>query len=538
MTDQFGAVGGGQRAERVRHHGGEVGRAALQMPPVRPVSGHHGQVRHAVPVAERRQHPDAVVLLPQRVGGLVRGLDQHRAHRGPVARGERDRSGPVALEQRRRDRQLDRGRRPGGERGVTGLPRRAGDPVPYLDAERAGLPADVVGERGSQRRPGGGGRGGRRTRRRRRDRCRRRRGRRIGCARGGLRFRGLAGRSARLAGLPAAPGDRCGAQREHHGEHRRPSIAVSNIHDALHRSAIGEVAGDRVHRVTATILDGKATAAAIREDLRLRVKALAERGILPGLGTVLVGDDPASRTYVAGKHRDCAEIGVASIQRELPADATQDAVEAVVDELNADPACTGYLVQLPLPRQTRRAARAGADAPGQGRRRAAPGEPRPAGAPEARRPAVHAARHRRVAAPFRRADGRGRGRGGRARDHRRPPARPAARPARGERHRHVLPHRHPRPGRAHPPGRHRGDGGRRARPARRPTWCARARPCWTWGRPAWWARTARPAWSATSHPDVREVAGYLAPIPGGVGPMTRAMLLTNVVEAAESAQGV
>jgi len=103
--------------------------------------------------------------------------------------------------------------------------------------------------------------------------------------------------------------------------------------------------------VTVTILDGKATAAAIKEDLRRRVKALSERGILPGLGTVLVGDDPASHTYVAGKHRDCAEIGIASIQRELPADATQEAVEAVVDELNADPACTGFIVQLPMPRQ-------------------------------------------------------------------------------------------------------------------------------------------------------------------------------------------
>jgi methylenetetrahydrofolate dehydrogenase (NADP+)/methenyltetrahydrofolate cyclohydrolase len=102
--------------------------------------------------------------------------------------------------------------------------------------------------------------------------------------------------------------------------------------------------------VTATILDGKATAAAIKDELRSRVKALAERGIVPGLGTVLVGDDPASHTYVAGKHRDCAELGVASIQRELPADVTQAEVDRVVDELNADPACTGYIVQLPLPR--------------------------------------------------------------------------------------------------------------------------------------------------------------------------------------------
>jgi len=101
--------------------------------------------------------------------------------------------------------------------------------------------------------------------------------------------------------------------------------------------------------MTAQILDGKATAATIKQELAGRVAALAERGIFPGLGTVLVGDDPGSRAYVNGKHRDCAEVGIASIRRELPADATQPQVEAVVDELNADPACTGYLVQLPLP---------------------------------------------------------------------------------------------------------------------------------------------------------------------------------------------
>ncbi len=101
--------------------------------------------------------------------------------------------------------------------------------------------------------------------------------------------------------------------------------------------------------MTAQILDGKATAASIKADLAARVAALASRGVVPGLGTVLVGDDPGSRAYVNGKHRDCAEVGIASIRRELPADASQQQVEAVVDELNADPACTGYIVQLPLP---------------------------------------------------------------------------------------------------------------------------------------------------------------------------------------------
>ena len=101
--------------------------------------------------------------------------------------------------------------------------------------------------------------------------------------------------------------------------------------------------------VTATILDGKVTAAAIRAELTTRVAVLRDAGIVPGLGTVLVGDDPGSRSYVAGKHRDCAEVGLTSLQRELPANASQADVEAVVDELNADPTCTGYIVQLPLP---------------------------------------------------------------------------------------------------------------------------------------------------------------------------------------------
>jgi methylenetetrahydrofolate dehydrogenase (NADP+)/methenyltetrahydrofolate cyclohydrolase len=101
--------------------------------------------------------------------------------------------------------------------------------------------------------------------------------------------------------------------------------------------------------MTASILDGKATAAQVRADLKERVAALAARGITPGLGTVLVGDDPGSQAYVAGKHRDCAQVGIASIRRDLPATATQEQVEETVLELNADTACTGYIVQLPLP---------------------------------------------------------------------------------------------------------------------------------------------------------------------------------------------
>jgi methylenetetrahydrofolate dehydrogenase (NADP+)/methenyltetrahydrofolate cyclohydrolase len=102
--------------------------------------------------------------------------------------------------------------------------------------------------------------------------------------------------------------------------------------------------------VAATTLDGKATAAAIRAELTERVAALAAAGRRPGLGTLLVGDDPGSRWYVSAKHKDCAEVGIASIQRELPATADLAEILAVVDELNADPTCTGYIVQLPLPR--------------------------------------------------------------------------------------------------------------------------------------------------------------------------------------------
>ena len=101
--------------------------------------------------------------------------------------------------------------------------------------------------------------------------------------------------------------------------------------------------------MTATILDGKATRNAICEDLRVRVRVLAERGIVPGLGTVLVGDDPGSHSYVRGKHNACAKVGITSIRRDLPADITQAELHKVIDELNDDPACTGYLVQLPLP---------------------------------------------------------------------------------------------------------------------------------------------------------------------------------------------
>lgn len=103
--------------------------------------------------------------------------------------------------------------------------------------------------------------------------------------------------------------------------------------------------------MTAQVLDGRATASAIKAELKERVAVLRASGIVPGLGTVLVGDDPGSRQYVAGKHRDCAEVGIASIRRDLPTETTQAELEAVIDELNADTSVTGYIVQLPLPPQ-------------------------------------------------------------------------------------------------------------------------------------------------------------------------------------------
>jgi methylenetetrahydrofolate dehydrogenase (NADP+)/methenyltetrahydrofolate cyclohydrolase len=102
--------------------------------------------------------------------------------------------------------------------------------------------------------------------------------------------------------------------------------------------------------MTAGLLDGTATAGAIKSDLKVRVDALRAQGVTPGLATVLVGNDPGSEWYVGGKHKDCAEVGIASIRRELPDSATQAEVEAVIDELNANDDVTGFIVQLPLPK--------------------------------------------------------------------------------------------------------------------------------------------------------------------------------------------
>lgn len=102
--------------------------------------------------------------------------------------------------------------------------------------------------------------------------------------------------------------------------------------------------------MSAQILDGKALAASIKADLAARTVALKAKGITPGLGTVLVGDDPGSHSYVGGKHRDCQEVGINSIRVDLPADASQSDILAAIKDLNNAKECTGYIVQLPLPR--------------------------------------------------------------------------------------------------------------------------------------------------------------------------------------------
>src|SRR6516165_7550931 len=229
--------------------------------------------------------------------------------------------------------------------------------------------------------------------------------------------------------------------------------------------------------MSAVILDGRATAAAIKAELKERVAGLAAAGAVPGLGTVLVGDDPGSRAYVNGKHRDSLEVGIASIRRELPVDATQEQVETVVAELNADPACTGYIVQLPLP--------AGLD---------------PYRVLERMDPAKDA-------------DGRSLG---------------LLLTRRSENATVTLCHTGTKDLAGH---------------TRRADIVIAAA-----GRPGLvTADMIRPGAAVVDvgitrteaglagdvDPGVAEVAGWLAPVPGGVGPMTRAMLLANVVEAAE-----
>jgi methylenetetrahydrofolate dehydrogenase (NADP+) / methenyltetrahydrofolate cyclohydrolase len=283
--------------------------------------------------------------------------------------------------------------------------------------------------------------------------------------------------------------------------------------------------------MTARILDGKATAAEIKEDLARRVAALREAGIVPGLGTVLVGDDPGSRAYVAGKHRDSAQVGIASISRELPASATQDQVDAVVDELNDDPTCTGFIVQLPLPpgldaHEALHRMIPAKDADGLhplNLGRLVLGEPGPLPAT----PRGIVALLRRYEVPIAGADVTVIGRGitvGRTLG--------LLLTRRSENATVSLCHTGTK------------DLARYTRGADIVVVAA--------GRPGLLtADMVRPGAAVVDvgitrtdaglvgdvAPEVAKVAGYLAPVPGGVGPMTRAMLLANVVDAAEQQLG-
>ena len=144
---------------------------------------------------------------------------------------------------------------------------------------------------------------------------------------------------------------------------------------------------------TARILDGKATAAAIKAELTERVAVLKAQGITPGLGTILVGSDPGSTWYVGGKHKDCAEVGITSIRRDLPEETSQDELLAVVRELNENPECTGYIVQLPAAQAHRPGRHPGGHGSREGRRRPAPDEPGPARGQRQRTHEVPAAVH-------------------------------------------------------------------------------------------------------------------------------------------------
>ncbi|GAA2554885.1 bifunctional methylenetetrahydrofolate dehydrogenase/methenyltetrahydrofolate cyclohydrolase [Pseudonocardia hydrocarbonoxydans] len=283
--------------------------------------------------------------------------------------------------------------------------------------------------------------------------------------------------------------------------------------------------------MTATVMDGKATLTTILDELAGRVEKLTGAGVTPGLGTLLVGDDPGSHSYVRGKHRDCARVGITSLQRELPADATQAQVEAAIDELNADPSCTGFIVQLPLPR--------GLDA-GAALERVDPekdadglhpvnlgrlvlGEPGPL--PCTPRGIVELCGRYGVELAGKRVTVVGRGV-------------TVGRPLgllltrRAENATVTLCHTGTR------------DLAAEVRRADVVVAAAGVRGLITADMVAPGATVLDVGVTRTElglagdvDPEVAEVAGLLAPMPGGVGPMTRGMLLTNVVEAAEKAAG-
>jgi methylenetetrahydrofolate dehydrogenase (NADP+)/methenyltetrahydrofolate cyclohydrolase len=279
--------------------------------------------------------------------------------------------------------------------------------------------------------------------------------------------------------------------------------------------------------MTATILDGRATQAAIFDDLRLRVTALAERGVTPGLGTVLVGDDPGSHSYVRNKHRACAKVGIPSIRRDLPADISQAELLAVIDELNADPACEGYLIQLPLPGHLDTAAALSRVDPAKDADGLHPvnlgrlvlGEPGPLPCT----PSGIVALLRRYDVPISGANVTVIGRGV-----------TVGRPLgllltrRSENATVTLCHTGTKDLAAEV---RRADIVVAAAGSPRLVTPDMVRP----GAAVLDVGITRTDEGLVGdvHPDVREVAGYLAPMPGGAGPMTIAMLISNVVEAAE-----
>jgi methylenetetrahydrofolate dehydrogenase (NADP+)/methenyltetrahydrofolate cyclohydrolase len=284
--------------------------------------------------------------------------------------------------------------------------------------------------------------------------------------------------------------------------------------------------------VTATILDGKATASAIKAELAERVAKLREHGITPGLGTVLVGDDPGSQSYVAGKHRDCAEVGITSHRVDLPADAVQAQVDEAIRALNADPTCTGYIVQLPLPKgldESRALEAIDPDKDADGLHptnlgRLVLGIPAPL--PCTPRGIVELLR--RYDVPIAGAEVTIIGRGV-----------TVGRPLgllltrKSENATVTLCHTGTRDLASH------------TRTADIVVAAAGVAHLVT-------ADLVKPGAAVLDvgitrtdaglvgdvHPDVQEVAGFVAPMPGGVGPMTRAMLMANVVEAAERAAGL
>lgn len=284
--------------------------------------------------------------------------------------------------------------------------------------------------------------------------------------------------------------------------------------------------------MTATILDGKATAAAVRADLRTRVERLRALGVTPGLGTVLVGSDPGSQAYVSGKHADCAEVGIASIRVDLPGDASQRQVDDAIAALNADLSVTGYIVQLPLPkhldeRATLSLMDPGKDADGLhpvnlGRLVLGIDGPLPC----TPRGIVTLLRH--YAVPIDGAQvvivGRGVTVG-------RPLGLLLTR--RSENATVTLCHTGTRDLSAHTRA---ADIVVAAAGVPGMITAAMVRP----GAAVLDVGITRTDTGLVGDvaPDVLEVAGFVAPMPGGVGPMTRAMLLTNVVEAAESMAGV